>query len=199
MTLIAGIPAACVGDMAVCVGPPDVIITGAFTCLVNGKPLARLGDSCAHGGKIVLGCMTVLVGDSGGGGGGGGGGGDGGGAGAGVKGWSANPAVATMMAARAAAKPFVEKNCAAKAALAALKGSPLFKKGDPKKKSWVEVSLVDEAGEPVPYERYRVTAPDGDVREGFLDAQGLGRVDGIDPGTCKITFPNLDKDAWEPA
>ena len=179
MTLIAGIPAARLGDMAVCVGPPDVIVTGAFTCLVNGKPLARLGDSCAHGGKIVLGCMTVLVGDSGGG--------------------SANPAVAMMMAARAAAKPFVEKNCAAKAALESLKGSPLLKQVDPMKKSWVEVSLVDEAGQPVPYERYRVTAPDGDVREGFLDAKGLGRVGGMDPGTCKITFPNLDKDTWKPA
>jgi hypothetical protein len=179
MTLIAGIPAARLGDMAVCVGPPDVIVTGAFTCLVNGKPLARLGDSCAHGGKIVLGCTTVLVGDSGGG--------------------NANPAVAMMMAARAAAKPFVEKNCAAKAALESLKGSPLLKQVDPMKKSWVEVSLVDEAGQPVPYERYRVTAPDGDVREGFLDAKGLGRVGGMDPGTCKITFPNLDKDTWKPA
>ena len=179
MTLIAGIPAARVGDMAICVGPPDTIVTGAFTCLVAGKPLARLGDTCAHGGKIVLGCMTVLVGDSGSG--------------------SANPAVATMMAARAGAKPFVEKNCAAKAAMEALKDSPLLKKGDPKKKSWVEVSLVDEAGQPVAYERYRVTAPDGTVREGYLNAKGLGRVDGIDPGTCKITFPNLDKDAWEPA
>ena len=59
--------------------------------------------------------------------------------------------------------------------------------------------VVVEAGQPVAYERYRVTAPDGTVREGFLNAKGLGRVDGIDPGTCKITFPNLDKDAWEPA
>jgi hypothetical protein len=177
MTLIAGLPAARVGDFAVCVGPPDTIIMGSFTVMIGGKPAARMGDNCSHGGMITVGCPTVLIGDSGGGG---------------------SPQAATMSAARAAGKAFVPTNCAAKAAMAEHENSPLLKQGDPKKKSWVEVSLVDEAGQPVAYERYRVTAPDGSVREGFLDAQGLARVDGIDPGTCKITFPNLDKDAWKP-
>ena len=59
--LIGGLPAARLGDMAVCVGPPDSIIMGSPTVLIGGQPAARLGDSCAHGGTIVLGCFTVLI------------------------------------------------------------------------------------------------------------------------------------------
>ena len=60
--LIGGIPAATVGDMCVCVGPPDSIVAGSATVLIGGKPAARLGDSTAHGGTIVLGCFTVMIG-----------------------------------------------------------------------------------------------------------------------------------------
>jgi uncharacterized Zn-binding protein involved in type VI secretion len=61
-TLIGMLPAARVGDMAVCVGPPDVIALGSFTVLINGQPAARMGDLTAHGGTIVLGLPTVLIG-----------------------------------------------------------------------------------------------------------------------------------------
>lgn len=60
--LIGGLPAARVGDMAVCVGPPDVIAMVAFTVLIGGMPAAQMGSLTAHGGTIVLGCPTVLVG-----------------------------------------------------------------------------------------------------------------------------------------
>ena len=60
--LIGGLPAARVTDMATCVGPPDVIVLGSFTVLTMNMPQARIGDMTAHGGKIVLGCFTVLVG-----------------------------------------------------------------------------------------------------------------------------------------
>lgn len=60
--LIAKLPAAVVGDNAVCVGPPDVIVKGSTTVLISGKPAARVGDATAHGGMIVLGCFTVLIG-----------------------------------------------------------------------------------------------------------------------------------------
>lgn len=60
--LIGGLPAARVGDMCVCVGPPDVIALGSFTVLICGQPAARMGDITAHGGAIVLGCPTVLIG-----------------------------------------------------------------------------------------------------------------------------------------
>jgi uncharacterized Zn-binding protein involved in type VI secretion len=65
--LVAGMPAARVGDRAVCVGPPDTIVRGSLGVFVEGKPFARAGDNTAHGGVIVVGCPTVLVGDIGGG------------------------------------------------------------------------------------------------------------------------------------
>jgi len=60
--LTGGMPQARVSDMAVCVGPPDVIAMGSFTVLVCGLPAARLGDLTAHGGTIVVGYPTVLIG-----------------------------------------------------------------------------------------------------------------------------------------
>ena len=60
--LIGFLPAARVGDMATCVGPPDAIVLGSFTVLIGGQPAARMGDSTAHGGKIVLGMPTVMIG-----------------------------------------------------------------------------------------------------------------------------------------
>lgn len=60
--LIGSLPAACVGDMATCVGPPDAIAMGAVTVLVGNRPAARLGDPTVHGGVLVVGCPTVLLG-----------------------------------------------------------------------------------------------------------------------------------------
>ena len=60
--LIGGMPAAVMGDMCTCVGPPDTIMLGSATVLIGGKPAARMGDMTAHGGLIVLGCPTVLIG-----------------------------------------------------------------------------------------------------------------------------------------
>lgn len=60
--LIGKLPAAVLGDQCVCVGPPDVIIKGSATVLIGGKPAARMGDQTAHGGTIVIGCPTVLIG-----------------------------------------------------------------------------------------------------------------------------------------
>jgi uncharacterized Zn-binding protein involved in type VI secretion len=60
--LTGGLPQARVSDMATCVGPPDVIAMGSVTVLVCGLPAARLGDITAHGGSIVAGCPTVLIG-----------------------------------------------------------------------------------------------------------------------------------------
>jgi len=56
------LPQARVTDMCVCVGPPDVIVKGSMTVLINGLPAARVGDLTAHGGTIAIGCPTVLIG-----------------------------------------------------------------------------------------------------------------------------------------
>ena len=83
-TVLTGkLPQARISDMLVCVGPPDVIAMGCPTVLAMKLPAARMGDITAHGGSIVLGFPTVLIGDGGGGGGGGGSGAGGGGGGAG--------------------------------------------------------------------------------------------------------------------
>lgn len=60
--LIGGVPAARLGDVAVCAGPPDVIATASGSVKVGGAFAARLGDSTAHGGSVVAGCPTVLIG-----------------------------------------------------------------------------------------------------------------------------------------
>ena len=59
--LIGGQPAAKVGDMLTCTGPPDSISTGSSTVNIGGQPAARMGDSTAHGGIIVAGCPTVDI------------------------------------------------------------------------------------------------------------------------------------------
>jgi uncharacterized Zn-binding protein involved in type VI secretion len=60
--LIGYLPAAVVGDMCVCAGPPDAIAMGSTTVLIGGRPAARMGDPTVHGGVIVAGCPTVLIG-----------------------------------------------------------------------------------------------------------------------------------------
>lgn len=60
--LIGGMPAAKVGDMVTCTGPPDTIAMGSTSVLIGGVPAARMGDSTAHGGTIILGDFTVLIG-----------------------------------------------------------------------------------------------------------------------------------------
>ena len=60
--MIGFLPAARVGDMAVCVGPPDSIAMGSFSVMIGFMPAARIGDMTAHGGTITLGCPTVMIG-----------------------------------------------------------------------------------------------------------------------------------------
>ncbi|MBU3660683.1 MAG: type VI secretion protein [Flavobacteriales bacterium] len=60
--LIGGLPAARVGDLAICTGPPDSLTMGSGTVLIGGLPAVRMGDSTAHGGVVVAGLATVLIG-----------------------------------------------------------------------------------------------------------------------------------------
>jgi hypothetical protein len=64
--------------------------------------------------------------------------------------------------------------------------------------SWIAIEVVDDEGKPVPNVKYRIELPDFSTREGRTDAQGKYKLTGIEPGTCKISFPELDKEAWEP-
>jgi uncharacterized Zn-binding protein involved in type VI secretion len=60
--LIEKLPASVIGDSCICVGPPDTIAKGSSSVMIGGKPAARLGDSTVHGGSIVLGAFTVMIG-----------------------------------------------------------------------------------------------------------------------------------------
>ncbi len=67
----------------------------------------------------------------------------------------------------------------------------------PAQTSFIEIELVDEAGQPVTGEPFEVTTPDGKVKHGVTDANGQARIEGIAPGTCQIKFTRLDADAWQ--
>ena len=119
--LIGGMPAAVMGDMCTCVGPPDSIVLGSTGVFIGGKPAARMGDQTAHGGAIVVGLPTVLIGETGSGGSGGGsaggtGGGSntGGGTGDGAAGSAGPPQVQTFIAAAKDGVPFCAECEAAK-------------------------------------------------------------------------------------
>ena len=176
--LIGGLPAARVGDFCVCVGPPDVIAMGSFTVLIGGKPAARMGDNTAHGGTLVGGFPTVLLGDAGGG--------------------AGSPAAFTMGGARAKGAAFTLTTCPSQGVLEQVKGSALLRTGDPRKQHFVEIEVVDTKGKPLANERFRVVPPGGKPIEGFLDANGFARIAGIDAGTCKISLPDLDAASWKP-
>jgi uncharacterized Zn-binding protein involved in type VI secretion len=85
--LIGGMPAAVMGDICTCVGPPATVVLGSTGVFFGGKPAARMGDQTAHGGTISVGFPTVMIGEMSPGAGSGMGGAAGGGsAGSGVAG-----------------------------------------------------------------------------------------------------------------
>jgi len=76
-------------------------------------------------------------------------------------------------------------------------GEEKEEKAQEKKTSWIEIELVGEDDEGIPGEKYKITLPDDSVAEGTLDEKGFARVEGFEKGTCKVCFPELDKEAWE--
>ncbi len=73
--------------------------------------------------------------------------------------------------------------------------------GPREQKTWVAIELMDDSDppKPVPYKKYRIELPDQSIREGMLDANGQARVDGFDPGTCKVSFPQFHGPDWDQA
>ncbi len=62
--------------------------------------------------------------------------------------------------------------------------------------TWIEILLTDESGAVVPGEPYEIEMPDGRVHSATLDHEGFARVEGIDPGTCQVRFPERCNDSW---
>ena len=69
----------------------------------------------------------------------------------------------------------------------------------PKPKTWIAIHLKDNRGRPASGERYQIHLPDGTVQHGMLDEHGKARVEGIDPGTAHVSFPDTDGDDWQSA
>ena len=167
--LIGGMPAATVGGMCTCTGPPDSIVLGSFTVLIGGKPAARMGDMTAHGGNIVLGCFTVLIGDAGGGGGSGGGG-------------MVNPDISAV-----AKKNLMNKESLTKAAENGEGIASRTEEEDLK----AQFTLVDEAGKPVEGVQYEIETKKGKKYKGKTDSSGKTQnISGVTPGDCRVTFFN---------
>jgi len=178
--LIGGKPASVLGDMATCTGPPDAVVKGSAGVMIGGRPAARMGDTCAHGGAITLGAPTVLIGET----------------------MPSPPPIVVV-------PPFpgsvVAKSSPAGEQAKAEKPAP--SKAEPKKAPeqekpvyHLEFELVGEDGKGIPLEKYRVTLPDGSVREGVTGFNGGVRIGGLDvQGPFKISFPGLDEDCWEEA
>ncbi len=170
---IGGMPAAVMGDMCTCVGPPAPIVLGSMGVMIGGKPAARMGDMTGHGGSIVAGCPTVLIGEIGSGG--GGGGGAGGGAGAG----------GNMSAITAAAN--LNKTALIDAANNGDGLAPKSTTDDMK----AQFTLVDEANKAVAHTDYRIQTSDGQIHTGTTDGSGkTSMLNGYMPGDCRVSFLN---------
>ena len=100
-------------------------------------------------------------------------------------------------------RPFCEQ-CAAAARAAALARGATAEEAEAaaqdaglagaeqEQKTWIEIELLDQNLKPVPNEPYEIHLPDGSRRRGTLDENGRARIEGIDPGTCEVTFRNID-------
>ena len=66
-------------------------------------------------------------------------------------------------------------------------------------KTWIEIELLDDSGQPVPAEAYQIELPDGRLVRGRLDSEGKARFRNLDPGTCQVSFPEIEASEWEPA
>ncbi|GEM_PF-390739 len=171
---IGGSFAATMGTTCTCAGPPDTILMGSPTVFIGGKMAARMGDMTAHGGTIIMGCATVLIGDSGGGG------------GSSVKGGKGlNNAFSKVGAKKAA--DMENSNALKKAADDGDANAEKTKKDDFSAK----YTLRDVAGKPLKDIGYTITKPDGEKVTGNTNSNGeTEQLQGYTVADCKVAFNN---------
>ncbi len=167
--LIGGMPAAVLGDMCVCTGPPDTIAMGSSGVMIGGKPAARVGDQCAHGGTITIGCSTVLIGET----------------------MPVAPGPLTEDLIATAAKE--EKPGEQTALTEAIPGTDATEKNG---LDMIAFTLVNQDGSPVQGMKYEITLPDKSRRKGLTDSSGHVLITDIEPGDCEISFPDLHAAEW---
>jgi len=164
--LIGGRWAACAGDVATCVGPPDAVASGCTTVVIAGRPAARSGDPTNHGGAIVSGCATVLIGN-------------------GRAGGSASPAAGALAVGGAAAVEAVPVD---------LTGPLEAEAADPGR-TWIGIVLRDDRGAPVADQPFEVVLEGGQVLSGRTDPEGHCRFEDIAPDQGEVSFTRIpDRD-----
>jgi uncharacterized Zn-binding protein involved in type VI secretion len=185
--MIGFLPAARVGDMAICVGPPDSIAKGSLTVMIGSMPAARIGDLTIHGGNIVKGCPTVMIGDMG-------------------MGSPGAPGVPVLKPPRGVIGP-LRPALAPPASAAAVEddgsaggtsgssgapsgGSPNAPQTPekPQEKTWIAILLKDFEGTPLPNQNFRIALEGGQVLSGRTDSQGKARFEGVDPDSGQVHF-----------
>jgi uncharacterized Zn-binding protein involved in type VI secretion len=171
--LIGGMPAAVMGDMCVCVGPPDTIILGSTGVFFGGKPAARMGDSASHGGTIILGCPTVLIGETG----------------------TGSPSNETIEAVQASAcdtsAAFATKLSRTMALLHGAEDGSAFVHKHNVEDCKVQYQVLDENEEPIDGQPFEIHTSDGKVIKGKTDSTGKSQqLSGYTKGMCTIVFPD---------
>ena len=208
------------GVGSVVMGSPTVFINGMMACRMGDIVIEKPGLAMGPANPIVMGCPTVMIGEVGMGAviaaSAGGGmaalgasmGGETGAAAQALAKASENGAATVVVGGNRTLSQAAGGSSVGSAGTSAggapgasstAAAAPPAATGDPindSKKTWIEIELLDPDGVPVPNEPYRVQLPDGTLSEGCTDGEGVARVEGIDPGTCKITFTALDKQAW---
>lgn len=188
--LIGGLPAAVVGDMCVCVGPPDSIAMGSTGVLIGGKPAGRFGDLTVHGGQIVAGCPTVLIGEAGGAGGGAG-------MGAAVAGKRYHSFPPSASVAGAIAGVGTGRPGSGAASTGSSAGSAAAEEARRSETSWARVRVTYDDGNNAAGVLCRVRIPTGEEMVVRTDAEGVVAIGGIPPGSIEVTLLEYDSSAIE--
>ena len=171
--LIGGLPAATVGSLCACAGAPDIIVRGSTCVLIGGMQAARMGDSTAHGGTIMIGFPNVLIGDAGSGG------------------TSAGNKVSqntTSKKETASKQKDIDNSQSLKEA--ANKGEATASK---KKKAdyTAQFTLLDGAQKAKPNVRYVIKTSDGKQHDGQTDSSGKTQtLQGYTDADCSVAFIN---------
>lgn len=185
------------GIGSVIMGSPTVFINNMMACRMGDIVVEKPGLAMGPANPILMGCPTVLIGEVG-------------------MGSTIPTRVGEAMTAMssviggdagstAQSLAMASQNAAATVSLAGQDALSQAVGVDPSqnsaapgdKKVWVEIELLNQDGKPVPNEPYRIELPDGTATEGCTDDRGRARVEGIDPGNCKISFTSLDQRSWK--
>jgi len=158
---IGGRPAARMGDMATCTGPPDPISAGCTTVLFGGRAAARVGDATSHGGAITSGCSTVVIGGNTAGGGA----------------VSAAMAVAGGAGGAASVEPVPDEHT-----------GPVESEASPPEPTWIGIILRDPQDVPLADQPFEVTLEGGQVLGGTTDEEGHCRFDDLEPDQGEVAF-----------